>query len=461
MDEQNTVRPRRRRRSFLRILFGLIGRLIFTVFTLALVAACSGAIFGLIFMTYINETVRPNLAVNLEDYTIDQTSIIYYHDDSVQENGGWVEDQALHFQENRIIVPYEQIPIAMSQAAVAIEDHRFYEHEGVDWVRTAGAVINTFTGDRDTFGGSTITQQVLKNITNDNKPYINRKVREIFRALDFEKEHSKDEILELYLNTIYFGKGCYGVETAAKFYFGKDVSELSVAECACLIAITNNPSMYGPMYDITVKTRDENGELIESTPREMNKKRQETILWRMYDPEAGLCYLTEEQYKAAVAEELAFVERGRSTAADVAAAEAEAQGKSPYYSWYVDQVINDVSADLAEALNIETGAATNMLYSRGYRIYSAMDPKIQAIAEAVYKDRSNLSVTSRDGQPIRSAITILDPRNGNVAAIVGDMGEKTGDRVWSFANDPHQVGSSIKPLTCYVPARGHYPSQFL
>ena len=108
----------------------------------------------------------------------------------------------------------------------------------MDWTRTASATLNFFTGSRATFGGSTLTQQVLKNMTGDDGNTINRKVREIFRALEFEKNYTKQEILEMYLNTIYLGQGCYGVQTASEFYFGKDVSELDPAECACLIATT-------------------------------------------------------------------------------------------------------------------------------------------------------------------------------------------------------------------------------
>ena len=190
--------------------------------------------------------------MNADDYTMNLSSIIYYQD---KESGEWVEYQTVYGDENRIWVDFDQMPAALWQAAVAIEDHRFFEHEGVDWKRTLGATVNFFTQSQDTFGGSTLTQQVLKNMTQDNGNTVNRKVREIFRALEFEKNYTKEEILEYYLNTIYLGQGCYGVQTAAEFYFGKDVSELDVAECASLIAITNNPSIYGPMSTITFNRR--------------------------------------------------------------------------------------------------------------------------------------------------------------------------------------------------------------
>ncbi|MBR3569884.1 MAG: transglycosylase domain-containing protein, partial [Oscillibacter sp.] len=335
-EHENGSTRRRRRRSPLRIVGAIFGKIFFLIGTLCLIGVCTAGVFAMLFMTYVQKSLGPSLEVDPNDYTLNQSSIIYYHDDAVEENDGWVEYKILHDRENRILIKYDQMAPALGQAAVAIEDHRFYEHKGVDWKRTGGAVIMSM-GMRSSFGGSTITQQMLKNMTGSNQNTVNRKVTEIFRALEFEKNHTKEEILELYLNTIYFGMGCYGVQTAAQYYFGKDAIDLSVAECASIIAITNNPSMYGPMYNITVKTRDADGNVIESTPREMNKKRQENILYRMYDPELGLGFLTYEEYEAAKAEELHFVERTGS------AEEMDAlTGQSEFNSWFMDQVFNDV-----------------------------------------------------------------------------------------------------------------------
>ena len=306
MDEK---RERRRRRgSPLRTIAGIIGRILFSIFTLCLIGVCTAGIFAAIFWTWIQTTLVPVVQVNADDYVMNQSSIIYYKNKSVDEETGetreqWLEYKILHGRENRILVDFDQIPSAMWQATVAIEDHRFFEHDGVDWKRTGGAVVNMFLSMRDTFGGSTITQQLLKNMTKDNKPYVSRKVREIFRALEFEKNYTKEEILELYLNTIYFGKGCYGVQTAAQYYFGKDAKDLTVAECACIVAITNNPSRYGPMSDIRVTVTRDDGSVIVRTPRELNKERQEMILYRMYDPELGLNYLTWDEYNSAKNEE--------------------------------------------------------------------------------------------------------------------------------------------------------------
>ena len=414
----------------------------FIVGTVFLIGLCTTLMIAGIFMTYVKTTLVPTLEVRAEDYTMNLSSRIYYQD---KETGEWVEYETLYGTENRIWADIEDMPDALWQAAVAIEDHRFFEHNGVDWRRTIGATVNMFIGMKDTFGGSTITQQLLKNMTGDNSGTVNRKVREIFRALEFEKNYTKEQILELYLNTIYLGKGCYGVQTAANYYFGKDVSELSVAECACLIAITNNPYQYGPMSTLVI-TRDDGTQV---TARELNKERQEQILDRMAGrQDTGLDYLTEEEADAAKAEVLQFTD-GSTSADDLVAA---ASGGVKINSWFVDQVFLDVANDLAEAENISVKAAQQKIYNSGYNIYTTLDPEIQEIAESVYEDRSNLDVTSRNGQKLQSGITIIDPDTGDIVAMVGAVGEKERNLGWNYATGRRQVGSSIKPLTVYAPA---------
>ena len=414
----------------------------FIVGTVFLIGLCTTLMIGGIFMTYVKTTLVPTLEVRAEDYTMNLSSRIYYQD---KETGEWVEYETLYGTENRIWADIEQMPDALWQAAVAIEDHRFFEHNGVDWKRTIGATVNMFIGMKDTFGGSTITQQLLKNMTGDNSGTVNRKVREIFRALEFEKNYTKEQILELYLNTIYLGKGCYGVQTAANYYFGKDVSELSVAECACLIAITNNPYQYGPMSTLVI-TREDGTQV---TARELNKERQEQILDRMAGrQDTGLSYLTEEEADAAKAEVLQFTD-GSTSADDLVAA---ASGGVKINSWFVDQVFLDVANDLAEAENISVEAAQQKIYNSGYNIYTTLDPEIQEIAESVYEDRSNLDVTSRNGQKLQSGITIIDPYTGDIVAMAGAVGEKERNLGWNYATGRRQVGSSIKPLTVYAPA---------
>ena len=231
----------------------------------------------------------------------------------------------------------------------------------------------------------------------------------------------------------------------------EDVSELTVAECASLIAITNNPSLYGPMFDITY-TRDDGTTV---TPRELNKQRQLNILYKMstvgkdgtvedgFEP-----FITQEEYEAAKVEVLPFTD-GSTDAGEIV---KKATGGIKINSWFVDQVIWDVSADLAKAMNISEKEARILINSSGYRIYTTMDLEIQELAESVYEDRSNLDVTSRSGQQLQSGITIMDPYTGDIVAIVGKIGEKQENLGFSCATARRQPGSSIKPLTVYAPA---------
>ena len=221
----------------------------------------------------------------------------------------------LESSKNRIWVDYDHIPKNMEHAAVAIEDKRFYEHKGVDWYRTAGAFVNMFLGMKNDFGGSTITQQLLKNTTQNDDVTVQRKLLEIFQAMELEKNYTKEEIIEWYLNVVYFGEGAYGIQMAADTYFGKDVSELTLAECASIVAITNNPSRYDPFIS-----------------SEGNARRRHDILYQMYDQG----YIDYEEYQRAVAEEPRFV-RGENDSYE-----------APIYSYYIEVVIDDVLRDLVE-----------------------------------------------------------------------------------------------------------------
>ncbi len=442
---QRPSRRGRRKRTPVSYALGALKGIFLTLWTILLIGVGAGLIGLHFFKEYIDTVITPSVEVRAEDYTMKLSSFVYYQD---KETGNWKEWQSVHGTENRVLVDFKDMPKYLWQATVAIEDERFFQHKGVDWLRTGKAVMNIFQGDAS-MGGSTLTQQVLKNMTQDKEPNINRKVREIFRALEFEKNYTKQDILELYLNTIYLGQGCYGVQTAAQFYFGKDVSELDLAECASLIAITNNPSMYGPMYNITITREDGTT----TTPREANKKRQGWVLDKMCDPEVinpdtGLPYITKEQAEAAKAEVLQFSD-GSTSAEEIV---EKATGKIEINSWFVDQVIRDVAKGLQEELKISEEEAMTRIYNSGYRIYTTLDPDVQELVESVYEDRSNLDVTSRNGQQLQSGITVMDPYTGNIVAMVGKVGEKDRNLGWNCATAKRQVGSSMKPLTAYAPA---------
>ena len=409
--------PRRPRRK------GGAGRVILGILkvigTLILIGCTTGAILACFAATYIKTVIIPQDYVDASAYSMNLSSTIYYTDPSTGEAK---ELRTLHGEENRVKVDYEEIPEDLVNALVAIEDQRFWKHQGVDWRRTGGAFLNMFLGMKDTYGGSTITQQLIKNMTQNDDVTVKRKILEIFRALEFERNYSKEEILEMYLNYIFLGESCYGVGTASLTYFGKPVSELSLAQCASLIGITNNPSRYDPyISDYTL---------------EQNKLRQEIILNEML--EQG--YITQAEHDAAVAEELVFVGRGQGTTS------------TTVYSYFEDQLIKDVIADLKAEYDLSDQMASQWVYNGGLSIYCTQDPEIQAKVDAVYEDLSNFNATSSTGAQLQSAITVIDNATGNVVAVAGGVGEKTGSLTLNRALSQRQPGSAIKPLAVYAPA---------
>ena len=402
--------------------------------TILLVAVTTGAIMCCFAAVYIQNTILPQAQLDLNDFTLNENSVMYYQDDNgqYQELGQVLSDTSSQW------VDFEEIPQDLKDAAVAIEDRRFYTHHGVDWWRTAQAVVSMFTGG-DIQGGSTITQQLIKNLTDENDVTVKRKVTEIFRALYVDETYGKDTVLLYYLNIIPLGAGCEGVGAAAETYFGKSVSELSLAECASLIAITNNPSRYGP-YSLA-RVANSEGEMW--TAVQWNKYRQELILHEMLDQG----YITQEEHDQAVAEELQFVGVNADDTGETSVETGE------IYSWYEEAVISDVREALKEQYDYSDQVVSLMLAKGGLRIYTCIDPEVQAQAEAIYEDESNLNYHSSSGQRLQSAITIIDNETGDIAAIVGRIGEKTINRGFNLATDAQrQPGSSIKPLTVYAPA---------
>ena len=396
-------------------------RTIFKVLaTILLIFITTGLLFTCIFAYYVKTNLSQNLDISLETMKVNLASTIYYTD----SNGQSHELAQLHGKENRIWVEYENIPLHMEHAAVAIEDKRFYTHKGVDWYRTVGAFGNMFLSMKNDFGGSTLTQQLIKNITHEDDITVQRKLLEIFRALEFERMYTKEEIMEWYLNVIYLGSSGYGIGTAANTYFDKDVWDLSLAECACIIGITNNPSKYDPY--------------ISSATRQNNKERQEIILWEMYDQG----YITYDEYTAAVAEELNF-KRG-----------ADEDYEMTINSYYVDAVIADVKRDLMEQKGISEEIANDLIFSGGLQIYACIDMNAQSIVDSIYSDPSQFpSVKSPTGESLQSAIVLMDPYTGEILALSGGIGEKTGNLVFNRAVDAKRPpGSSIKPIATYGPA---------
>ena len=247
--------------------------------TVLLIGVICGFVFATMLGDHLQEDIMPKAEINLADYDLEKTSYVYYFD----KDGNVQILQQLDTTMDRRWAPYEEIPQDLIHAAVAIEDQRFYLHQGVDWITTAKACINMFFGGSSQFGGSTLTQQLIKNLelmyddTADDVT-VQRKLMEIFRAQAFEKVYDKEVVLEWYMNTVYFGEGCYGVKSAADIYFGKELQDLTTGEMAALIGITNNPSMFDPymtsVYEYEGEERDGAGR---------NRYRQQVVLTQMYD----------------------------------------------------------------------------------------------------------------------------------------------------------------------------------
>ena len=455
---QERRRPRRRG-------WGTAGRVIGTIL---LVFVLTAAIFAGIFSAYINSSMRGRVEVYLDEFETKVSTELYYQEPS---SGEWTMYHTLFLDsENRIWADLEQIPKDLQNAVVAIEDKRFYTHKGVDWHGTARAIFSTIFGG-SVQGGSTITQQLVKNVTGDNQNTVKRKVMEIYRAQELEKRYEKDEILEAYLNEVYFGYSCYGVVTASLKYFNKDVSELSLAECASLVAITNNPSLYDPLQT--------------DWGLENNRTRQLLVLGAML--EQGK--IDQAAYDAAKEENVVFsngytilggrvdVDTDKKDDTDTDGGdeqpEEETETATSSQSYFTDAVIEDVAAALVEkygltdSTNPVTGKVTtafdqgvNMVYGKGYKIYTTQNPDYQKIAEEVCTDTSNLPYTSsytnsygdKETEQLQVGMTIVDPYTGYVVAMVGGAGVKQYDRGWNWATSARQCGSAIKPISVYAPA---------
>ena len=413
-----------------------IGRaLASAVFFLFMVGLITGvAVGGFLYTSTSKVAASKEPVIDLYELkeNTNQTTIVYAYD----KDGNQVEYARLHGEINREWIELDTLNAApaavnkltgrsyIADAYVALEDKRFYDHRGVDWRRLAGVVKNDFTQ-----GASTITQQLIKNYTGENGVTVVRKYREIRTALNMETNFDKKTIIESYLNTLYLGRGCYGIKTGAKKYFGKEVEELNIAECAALASITKAPNTYDPMRH-----------------PEANRERQ---LWCMTEMlNQGM--ITQAQYDEAKAYKLVFTNsedyEAKENAVPIAQQE---QINNPY----VDFIIETVAADLMKEHGYTRTEAIRRVYNGGLKIYSAVDIEIQEVLEDVYRRRVTFSkMTGTKENPINSAMTIMD-YEGRVVAIVGQAGKKTDNRTLNRAFQSWRPpGSTIKPLSVYGPA---------
>lgn len=453
--------------TFLKIMLVLI-----IVGVLSVLGLLIGAYAGLIGDTGI---------INTEDITPGSYNSIIY-----DQNGNEID--TLHGNENREYVKLEYIPENLKNAVVAVEDERFYTHNGIDIKGIMRAVVVNIKNKSFSQGASTLTQQLIKNNVLTSDKSIIRKLQEQYLAVVYEKEFekqlgskqaAKDYILELYLNSMALNHGLYGVEAASEFYFGKSVSELNLAESACIAGITQNPSKYSPV----------------SHP-EYNKERQITVLNKML----AQGYITQEEYDTAVADDIYSRIVGKNSEGYTEA----------LHSYFVDALIVEIAKDLVEEKNMTEKQAYNLIYSGGLKITSTIDTNMQKIMEDAYLNDSlfppkgntldveytisvmdkktgeqthhtkKTTVNSRKDadkfveevkaeilndnnelvldklivtESLQSAMVIMDHSNGQVKALVGGRGKKPGDLVFNRATEAYRSpGSSFKPLAVYGPA---------
>ena len=406
------------------------------VFTIGIV--CALVAVGYVF-NFANEYINGEKKIDLDTYKANQaqTSIIYAYDSNKQ----LVELLRLHGEENRVWIEYDEIPQDMIDAFRDLEDKRFEEHQGVDWTRTILGVAKSGFEQ----GGSTITQQLIKNLTGEDGRMASRKFYEILNALNLERYYHKKAIMESYLNTVYLGNGCYGIKTAAEVYFGKNVEDLNAAECATIASITKAPGTYDPL-----------------TEPEENKSRQEYCLYCMLEQGS----ITQAEYDEAIDFELIYTNSDNYKGSQVTKEENEEDKEyteeemkeiakdNATSSYYVEYVIDNVIDDLMDEYDLTYNEAWKKVFFGGLRIYSAVDMDVQSAAEDVYLNRVTFpnEEDTEENPAVQSAITIMD-YNGRVVAMVGGAGEKDAFRGLNrAAHSPRQPGSSIKPISVYAPA---------
>ncbi len=311
-------------------------------------------------------------------------------------------------------VPLSEVPKELIEGFISVEDHAFFEHSGVDYKRTAYAALNYLFGKEKRFGASTITQQVVKNISGDNEITVSRKLSEILRALHIEKTFEKEEILELYLNIVPMSGNIYGVSEAARLFFGKSISDLTLSECATLIGITNAPTAYSPYRD----------------PKKCLEKRDSVL-----DIMKREGVITQEECTLAKTSELRVLPEGES--------------EDRIDSWFVEGVIEEVSADLAEKYGISSSAARIMLLSGGYSVYTTMDIRAQGILEEYFENDESFERAKSLGADY--SMVVLDSESADMIAVIGSAGKKRGNRLLDNSSVPHIPASALKPLAIYAP----------
>ncbi len=431
----------RRRASFWQVLV----RLFVFFLCVGIIGACALAVGATLYIAEV--TADDYKTLDIDNIKLSLSTLIMVKD---PDTGEWVEHERLYSGQNRVWVDYADFPDCLVDAIIASEDIRFRTHHGVDWKRTIFAFLNQFLRlfginlADNIQGGSTITQQLIKNITNEKEVKgfdgILRKVREIYRALNMEKNYSKTQILEAYLNTFSLGSQVAGIESAAKYYFGKTTSELDLAECCSIVVITKYPGWYDPYISA-----------------EDNKIQRDYVLRTMLENEM----ITQTQYDTA---------KAKSDVMEFDRSNIDNASTSSLYDYFTDTVIKQVHQDLEKYKNLSSEEAYKLLYQGGLKIYTTMDPKVQASVEKaawnkdIWPDYKLDSEGNRLENQIEGAIVVMN-YDGEVVGIANGIREKTASlSLLRGYTSARQTGSSMKPVAVYAPAielkKIHFSSLF-
>ena len=367
-----------------------------------LITAIIGTVVSIVLVIYLASILGTLDSLDpkaMENYQ--QTSFVYDYQDNVISS--------IHGIENRITIPFSEIPPYVRDAFISVEDIRFEKHPGFDIQRMFGSLLQNIKAGKIVAGAGTITQQVIRNTVLTKEQTVTRKIKEIFLAYQLEKRYSKDQILEMYLNIIYFAKGAYGIEAASKTYFGKSTSELTVAEGALLAGIIKNPNRNSPFIDME---------------RSLERKDLSIDLMVKNDK------LTPEEGEAAKKQEIKFAEETKPTYT---------------HGFFMDMVTEEAASRL--------GVKQEDLYTGGYRIYTTMNNQLQEYAEELYTHDDLFPKSPVSGETSESALVVLDTATGELRAILGGREYPEGQRkILNRANSKRQPGSSIKPIIDYSPA---------
>ena len=382
--------------------------IIASIIIVCTVLAAASAFF---IFAYYRKNVNAEYDELLFDREKGASSTVIYANSSYSENEYIPVKLDIGGQAKKIYYNLDEISDYLIYGFISVEDRSFYEHSGVDLRRTAYAAANYITG-KGKFGASTITQQLIKNISGDNEVSIQRKVTEMMRAYNVEKNHTKHEIMEVYLNVIPMGNEIYGVGAASEIYFGKSPSELSAAEAATLIGITNAPSAYDPYRN----------------PEKCLEKRNR-ILQVMFSQ--------------------GVIDNNELMLSLDTSLNISSKGYESTDSWYVETVISDVVRDYAEKMKISESMARLFVLSGGFSIYTPIDLRIQGILDKVFTDTDYLSGEVKNG--LNYSMIVMNPENGDILGIIGGAGKKTQNRILNQALVPHPPASTLKPIALYAP----------